>query len=83
VKSFPVNVEVEEDVRMFQIPTAVYQSLMADLPEWKDFIINTLYDRLLESLQVIESRVFTRRSPPCPMATGAEPGQGEFRLRYT
>jgi CRP/FNR family transcriptional regulator len=57
---FPVNVEVEEDVRMFQIPTAVYQSLMADLPEWKDFIINTLYDRLLESLQVIEEVAFSR-----------------------
>lgn len=57
---FPVNVEVEEDVRMFQIPTAVYQSMMADLPEWKDFIINTLYDRLLESLQVIEEVAFSR-----------------------
>ncbi len=57
---FPVNVEVEEDVRMFQSPTAVYQSVLANHPDWKDFIINTLYDRLLESLQVIEEVAFSR-----------------------
>lgn len=57
---FPVNVEVEEDVRMLQIPTALYESQIADVPAWKDFIINTLYDRLLESLQVIEEVAFSR-----------------------
>ncbi len=57
---FPANVEVEDDVRMFQIPTAVYLSELAPRPEWKDFIISTLYDRLLESLQVIEEVAFSR-----------------------
>ena len=59
-ESFPVNVDVEEDVRMFQIPTAVYQNVLASHPAWKDFIIGTLYDRLIESLQVIEEVAFSR-----------------------
>ena len=59
-ENFPVNVEVEEDVRMFQIPTGVYQSVLEEHPAWKDFIIETLYSRLLESLEVIEEVAFSR-----------------------
>lgn len=59
-KDFPAAVEVERDVRMFLIPMAVYKALVEPNPGWKDYLIQSLYDRLSEALQVIEEVTFSR-----------------------
>lgn len=59
-EDFPAISVVEEDAEMFLIPTSVYQKYFERHLPWKDFVILTLYKRLAESLQVLESVSFDR-----------------------
>lgn len=57
---FPAIPEVEEDAELFCIPNRVFQKYLDKHLPWKDFVILTLYKRLSESLQVLESVTFNR-----------------------
>lgn len=57
---FPAIAQVEEDAELFLIPGGVFQRTLDQHLPWKDFVILTLYRRLAESLQVLESVTFDR-----------------------
>ena len=59
-EDFPAIAQVEEDAELFFIPTRVFQKHLDTHLPWKDFVILTLYKRLAESLQVLESVTFDR-----------------------
>ena len=59
-EDFPAIAQVEEDAELFLIPGGVFQRTLDRHLPWKDFVILTLYRRLAESLQVLESVTFDR-----------------------
>jgi CRP/FNR family transcriptional regulator len=59
-EDFPAIAQVEEDAELFFIPGGVFQKYLDTHLPWKDFVILTLYKRLAESLQVLESVTFDR-----------------------
>ncbi|MFZ5975276.1 MAG: Crp/Fnr family transcriptional regulator [Bacillota bacterium] len=59
-EDFPAIAQVEEDAELFFIPTGMFQKHLDRHLPWKDFVILTLYKRLAESLQVLESVTFDR-----------------------
>ena len=57
---FPALAQVETDAKLFMIPVVLYEQLLAHREYWKDFLILTLYERLSETLAVLEAVAFER-----------------------
>lgn len=57
-EDFPAIAENEVDTTMFMIPLSAYNMYLNNHLEWKDFLITTLYDRMIESMQVVQSIAF-------------------------
>jgi len=59
-EDFPALAQVETDTRLFMIPVVIYEQLLAHKEFWKDFLIMTLYQRLSETLFILEAVAFER-----------------------
>lgn len=57
---FPALAQVETDTKLFMIPIVLYDQLLAHREYWKDYLILTLYERLSETLAVLEAVAFER-----------------------
>ncbi len=57
---FPALAEVETNARLFMIPVVLYEQLLAHREFWKDFLILSMYERLTETLSVLEAVAFER-----------------------
>jgi CRP/FNR family transcriptional regulator len=84
-EDFPAIAQVEEDAEMFLIPGGVYQRTLEGHLPWKDFVIMTLYRRLAESLQVLESVTFERvdrRLAAWLLERAAQEGSATLRVTH-
>jgi len=59
-EEFPALAQVEEAAELFMVPVPVYQDILDRLPEWKDFLILTLYEHLTETMETLEAVAFDR-----------------------
>lgn len=56
--NYPAIAEVEETVKLVIIPAAYYKKLFSEEPLWQSFIFNTLSNRLMEVMLLIDEVVF-------------------------
>ncbi len=56
----PALVEAYENVELFTIPAAYYESILEKNTEWNRFIFNSLYQHLFDSMSTFEQLIFTR-----------------------
>jgi len=59
-EDFPALAQVEENTSLFMIPTSLYNELLDQQLVWKDFLIMTLYDHLVETMETLEAVTFDR-----------------------
>lgn len=81
---FPALAQVETATRLFMIPIAVYEQLLAHKEFWKDFLILTLYRRLSETLAVLEAVAFERtdRRLVAWLLTNSSHGKGHIHTTH-
>lgn len=59
-EDFPALAQVEERTTLFMVPTALYNDVLDRQPVWKDFLIMTMYDHLVETMETLEAVTFDR-----------------------
>lgn len=59
-EDFPAQAQVEEEARLFMLPQTTYHEILDLSPEWKDFLILTLYEHLTETMETLEAVAFDR-----------------------
>jgi CRP/FNR family transcriptional regulator len=51
---FPAMAQVEETAELFMVPSKVYHEVLDKQLAWKDFLINSMYSHLIETMQTFE-----------------------------
>jgi len=57
---FPAMAQVEETAELFMVPSKVYHEVLDKQLAWKDFLINSMYSHLIETMQTLEAVAFDR-----------------------
>lgn len=57
---FPALAQVEESAVLFMVPATVYHDVLDKQLHWKDFLINSIYSHLTETMQTLEAVAFDR-----------------------
>lgn len=58
-QELPVMAQAQEECELLMIPPELYHSILENWPVWKDFVIVTLYQRLGETIRVLEQTAFS------------------------
>ena len=59
-EEFPAMAQVEEAAVLFMVPAAVYHEIFDKQLVWKDFLINSMYSHLVETMETLEAVAFDR-----------------------
>ncbi len=57
---FPAMAQVEESAELFMVPATVYHEVLDKQLGWKDFLINSMYTHLTDTMQTLEAVAFDR-----------------------
>ena len=57
---FPALAQVEETAELFMVPASIYHEILDKQLAWKDFLINSMYSHLTETMQTLEAVAFDR-----------------------
>ncbi|MDD2533808.1 MAG: Crp/Fnr family transcriptional regulator [Eubacteriales bacterium] len=57
---FPALAQVEESAELFMVPATIYHDVLDKHLAWKDFLINSIYSHLTETMQTLEAVAFDR-----------------------
>jgi CRP/FNR family transcriptional regulator len=59
-EDFPALAQVEETALLFMVPSKVYHEVLDLQIVWKDFLIQSMYTHLVETMQTLEAVAFDR-----------------------
>ncbi len=59
-EDFPALAEVQGESQIFMLPSYVFREVLMKNPDWKDFLISSLYGHLTEVMQTLEAVAFDR-----------------------
>ena len=82
-EDFPAQAQVEEQATLFMLPQSVYHDILDQSPEWKDYLIITLYDHLTETMETLEAVAFDRTDRRLSAWLLEHSGNGKTRISTT
>jgi CRP/FNR family transcriptional regulator len=82
-EEFPAMAQVEEAAVLFMVPAAVYHEIFDKQLAWKDFLINSMYSHLVETMQTLEAVAFDRTDNRLVQWLLEQTGNQKGTIRYT
>lgn len=82
-EDFPAMAQVEESAVLFMVPAAVYHDILDKQLSWKDFLINSIYSHLVETMQTLEAVAFDRTDSRLVQWLLDQTGHKTGTIRYT
>ena len=80
---FPAMAQVEETAVLFMLPSTVYHEILDKQLAWKDFLINSLYSHLIDTMQTLEAVAFDRTDSRLVQWLLEQTHQKPGTVRYT